>query len=335
MAQDARAGERSPTPRLDTELGAQLDAAAGAVAEHRRLTERLDVLRSALASARAARADAEGALARATADLRRITSPGPAALLAAVRGRRPALLADLRAEETAAAARVADARRAIDDDERESEAVRAVLTGLGDVDGWYAGALAAAETWAVQTASPAAPELRRLGRSAQALRRELTGLDELSAAADRAATALTAALGHLDDAWERAQDERRARTRPFRRHTVILTDGRKADRMDQAVGQMHQAGEALRVLASRLDGIGLDRAAGLMAADFLGPFDFLFDAAPLHRSFVDGIAGAGDRVHDALDAVDRARVAIAASRVEAGGRLADVDRRREELLRGL
>ncbi|MFC7021988.1 hypothetical protein ACFQHV_02500 [Promicromonospora thailandica] len=316
------------------QLQAELDAAAEAVAEHRALAERFGVLRSALDGSRTELTDAAAALDRATAGIRRLGRPVPSTILAVVRGRRAALLADRRTEQATAEARAAAARTAIADREREIAAVRATLRGLGDVDAWYAGALAAAEAWSIQTASPAVPELRRLADASQVLRRELAELDELSATADRARTALVGALGHLDDAWGRAQAERRARTRRFRRSPILLTDGRKADQMDQAAGLMRKAGESLRELARKIDGVGHDRADRLAAVQFLGPFDFLFDTAVLHRFFVDGAYDAGDRVHDALDAVDRAQAAVTVRSVEVAGRLADLDQRRERLLTG-
>ncbi|MFD7310485.1 hypothetical protein [Promicromonospora sp. NPDC059942] len=313
---------------------AELQAAQEAVVEHRDLVERLGAARSTLAAARDELARATVALAGAEAALRTLERPSPALILAALRGRRAEWLAVRRSERDDAQARVAEARTTVDGWERELTAVRAGLDALGDVDGWHAAASAAAETWALQVGARGAAELRRLAQQADEVRRELADLREVEDAVDQAGTALVGALPHLDAARSMATDERRARSWP-RDRLFILSDGRKADEMDQAVGLIRKAAAALRVLAREFDEVERDRIDHLLDDDYLGTFDFLFDHRFNNRNFMDRVDGAVDRVHEALGIVEQADRRTGRRTAEVDAQLADLGRRRDRLLMSL
>lgn len=313
---------------------AELQAAQEAVVEHRELVERLGAAQSTLAAARDELARATGALAGAVAAVRVLERLSPTLIQAALRGRRAEWLAARRSEQDDAEARVAEARTTVDGWERELTAARAGLDALGDVDSWHAAALAATETWAIQVGAREAAELRRLAQQADAVRRELVGLREMEDAVDHAGTALVDALHHLDAARSMASDERRARSWP-RENLFILSDGRKADEMDQAVGLMRKAGASLRVLAREFDEVERDRIDHLLDDDYLGTFDFLFDHRFNNRTFMDRIDGAVDRVHEALGIVEQTDRRTGRRTAEFGAQLADLDRRRGRLLMDL
>lgn len=311
---------------------AELEAAHEAVAEHRRLSERLGVVRSALAASQDDLAQATEVLAGETAEIRKLESLSPTLIRAYLRGKRAERLATRRSAKEAAEARVAAARAVVDNGERELSEVRAGLDRLGDVDAWHAAALATKETWAVQMGAHGTAELRQLAKRADVLRRELTELREVADAAHHAGTALSAALPHLDRAGSLARGERRARTSWPNESPFLLSDGRKADEMDRAVGLMRKAGASLRVLSRRIDGLGSDRVDRLVADDFVGTFDFLLDHRVNNETFMNRIDGALDRVHEALDAIEQAHQSTARRTAELDAQLADLGRRREQLL---
>ncbi|MDR7384383.1 hypothetical protein [Promicromonospora iranensis] len=310
---------------------AELSAAHKAVGEHRRLSERLGVVQSTLAEARDEFAQATEVLVAETAEVRKLESLSLTRIWAALRGKRADQLTARRSEQDAAKARVAAARAVVDTWERELSAARAGLEGLGDVDTWHAAALAAKETWAIQVGAHGAGELRQLSKQTDALRLELTELREVAGAIDHARTALTAALHHLDRSGSLAVDERRARAWPHS-NSFILSDGRKADEMDQAVGLMRKAGASLHVLSRQMDGLGYERFEQLMAHEFIGTFDFLFDNRFNNELFMNRLEDTLDRVHGALGAVEQAHQSTDLRIVELGALLADLDQRRERLL---
>jgi hypothetical protein len=143
--------------------------------------------------------------------------------------------------------------------------------------------------------------------------------------------ALSAALPHLDRAGSLARGERRARSWP-NDGRFILSDGRKADEMDQAVGLMRKAGALLRVLSRQIDGLGSDNVDRLVADDFVGTFDFLLDHQVNNKIFMNRIDVALVQVHEALDAIEQAHQSTDRRTAELDAQLADLVRRREQLL---
>ena len=313
---------------------AELEAAHQAVVEHQRLSERLGVVQPALAEAQYELAQATEALVGEAAEVHKLESLSPMLIWASLRGKRAEWLTTRRSAEEAAKVRVAAAQTVVDNGERGLSAVRAGLDGLGDVHTWHSAALAAKETWATQMGVHGAAELRRLAKQADVLRHELTELREVADAAHFAGTALTAALEHLDRAGSFALDERRARSWP-RDSLFILSDGRKADEMDQAVGLMRKAGALFRVLSRKVDGLGRDSVDRLVAEDFLGTFDFMFDNRFNGALFMNRLEDAHERVHEALGAIEQAHQSTDRRTVELDAQLADLDRRREQLLMSL
>lgn len=286
---------------------------------------------STLAGARDELAQATEVLVAATAEVWKLESLSPTLIWAALRGKRADQLTARRSEQEAATARVAAARAVVDTWERELSAVRAGLGGPGDVDTWHAAALAAKETWAIQVGAHGAGELRQLAKQTDALRLELTELREVAGAIDHARTALTAAIEHLDRSGSFAVDERRARAWP-RSNSFVLSDGHKVDEMDQAVGLMRKAGASLRGLSQRMDGLGYERFEQLMAHEFVGTLDFLFDHRFNNAIFMNRLEDAFDQVQGALGAVEQAHQSTEWRIVELGAQLADLDQRRERLL---
>jgi hypothetical protein len=314
------------------QLQAELAAADEAVIEHRGLSERLGVVQSALSAARYELAQATEALVGETVAVQRLESLSPTLIWAALRGKRAEQLTARRSEQGAAEARVAAARTAVDNCEREFSAVRAGLDSLGDVDTWYVAALAAKETWAIQVGAHGAGELRQLAKQADVLRHELTGLREVADAAHHAGTALTAALPHLDRSEWLARRERRIRNRLHHRSPFILSNGRKADEMDQAFGLMRKAGASLRILSRQIDGLGHDRVDRMLADNFFGPYDLLFANRFINALFMNRVDDAFDRVDEALCAVEQVHQSTDRRMAELDAQLADLGGRRERLL---
>jgi hypothetical protein len=313
---------------------AELQAAHDAVAEHRELSNRLDEVLSTLAVARDELAHATEALARAVTKVHELRRLSPALILAALRGERAERLRTRLSEQEAAEARVAEAQATVARWEQEHTAVRTGLDGLGDVSAWHAAVLATMETWAVQVGSHRATELRRLAQQAEVLRGELADLREVEDAVDHAGTALVGAIQHLDAARSMAVGERRARSWP-RDGLFILSDGRKADEMDQAVGLIRKAGASLRVLSREFDELERDRVDRLTAEDFIGTFDFLLDHKLNHGTFMDRIEDTLGRVHEALGTVAQTHQRAERRKAELDARLVDLARRRELLLMSL
>ncbi|MFC7021989.1 hypothetical protein ACFQHV_02505 [Promicromonospora thailandica] len=334
MAQDAhQSGSQQPgsqqpgSRRPGHEIQAELEAAQQAVAEHRRLSGRLESARAALATAEKGLARATEALAGEAADVRRLEELSPTLIWATLRGDRDERLEAERAEQRAAEYQVAAARRAVAVAERESAVVAADLAGLGDVGARRDRALAAKESWVVGSGADGARELTGLAAEVGAARAELTEVREVVAAADVAGAALAGARKHLDSAsgWA-AYDTFGG--------GGFVADLVKREKMDQAVALMRTADEALHALARELGDLGRDGVGGIGVDGLSATFDVWLDDIFSDWSVMNRINEARDRVRAAQVAVGGVRQGAADRAAALEARLGELGARREHLLTG-
>jgi hypothetical protein len=309
------------------QVQAELEAAQEAIFEHARLSGRHTTAESALAAAQAELARATEALEGEAADVQKLEDFSPTLIWATMRGNRDERLEVERAEHRAAEYRVAAARAAVSSADRERTEVRRALTGLGDVAARRTAALAAKEAWVIATRADGADELGGLAEQVGTTRGELTELREVVGAAERAGRALTSALGHLDSAGSWAAYDTFG-------GGGFLTDMIKREKMDQAVVLMRDADEALRALTRELGDLGQDGVGGITSDGLEDMFDVWFDNIFSDWSVMSRIGEARDRVRAALNAVGEVQERAAGRAVVLEGGLANLGKRREQLLTG-
>ena len=123
----------------------ELEAAQEAVAEHARLTGRVQRARTQVGDATGGLAQARSVLGEERRDVEKLESFSPTRIWAGLRGSRDADLAREQAEQQAAAYAVALAESRLAQARAEHDAAAATLAALGDVAARREGALAAKE----------------------------------------------------------------------------------------------------------------------------------------------------------------------------------------------
>jgi chemotaxis protein histidine kinase CheA len=315
--------DRSTAQQVQSEL----EAAQEAIFEHARLSGRHATAESALAAAQAELARALEALEGEAADVQKLEDFSPTLIWATMRGNRDERLEVERAEHRAAEYRVAAARAAVNSADRERTEVRRALAALGDVTARRTAALAAKEAWVVSAGADGADELGRLATEVGTTRGELTELQEVARAAQRAEQALNGALAHLDSASNWAAYDTFG-------GGGFFSDMMKREKMDQAVVLMRNADETLRALTRELGDLGEKGVGGIASDSLEDMFDVWFDNIFSDWSVMSRIDEARGRVRAALSAVDDVRQGAATRTVVLEGRLGNLGMRRERLLTG-
>ncbi|WP_254549864.1 hypothetical protein [Catellatospora tritici] len=184
------------------DIQTRLTAAAEAVGEHQVTTQRCRELRERVDSAQRKLDMVTEAHATEAADVAKLESLSLTRIWVALRGSRDDALARERAEEQAAAYRVAEAKERLRVLADELAAARARLSSLRTAEADYAAVLAEKEQHLAATGDARAGRLLELAERRGSLTAEIKELREAMAAAGRAADSLdhvALLLGKADD----------------------------------------------------------------------------------------------------------------------------------------
>ncbi|GAA1145897.1 hypothetical protein [Nocardioides aquiterrae] len=312
----------------DDHVHEELAAALAAVAEHARLTARLERARAAETEAAAASSQARGRLAEETADVEALESFSPTRVWAALRGSRDADLDREQAEKQAAEYAVARADAVLQAARDEVRRAETGLAALGDVAGRRDRALQAKEDSLVGAGGPVAAELTRIAGELGTADAEAAEVAEAAAAGEIAATCLARADELLGKAGDWASYDTFLGGGMF-------TDAMKYDRMDQAQRLLHDADLALRRFAHELADVGLQATVqGLSVDGLTQAFDVWFDNIFTDWSVKNRISDAARRTAEAAQAVHDLRVRLDRRQRELADRQAALRAERERLLAG-
>ena len=297
----------------------ELTAAYEGLAEHARLTARIEraesVLDEAVARAEAARAE----LVREAEEVADLESFSPARIWASVRGVRVAELDRAEAERQAASYTAARCEAEVARARAELDASRAARAALGDVFGRRDRALGAAEEWVRSTGGPAADELTAIATEVGTLR---STAGELREALDAA----VAASQHLAAAGAALEQARGLATYDTFFNGGVVGDMMKYQRVDEAEHLLRGADQALRRLAVELADVGMHGGVpGVEVSQMTRTFDVWFD-----NIFSDW--SVRDRIVRAADGAAAAAHAVALTGRSLETRLADVRAREAELV---
>ncbi|MFC4787196.1 hypothetical protein ACT8ZV_22155 [Nocardioides sp. MAHUQ-72] len=303
----------------------ELEAAQEAVADHQRLTGRVDRAQRAVQGASQVLVEARSVLGRETSDVAKLESFSPTRIWAGLRGSRDVDLAREQAEQQAAAYAVAQAESRLAQARAEHDAAAAALAALGDVAARRERALAAKEELLTASGAPGGTELTAIAGELGGLRSQLhevrQALDAAGAAAARLADA-GVMLGKAHD-WS---------TYDTFLDGGMLGDMMKYDRMDRASALMREADRAMRHLSTELADVGVAGVGGVEVTGLVQAFDVWFDNIFSDWSVRTRIAEAARRTDAAAAAVHRVRAGLGARETELAGAVARLAARREELL---
>jgi hypothetical protein len=296
----------------------ELTGALGAVAEHGRVSARVERARAAEEPARQAVAEARAELAEEQDDVRRLESFSTARIWATLKGSRDTDLDREQAEQQAAEYAVAKAEAWLAGCREETERAAAELARLGDVAARRERALAAKEQWLRDAPGPAGVRLAAIAATVADLDAEATETREAIAAGKVAAGALEKAQRMLGSAGGWA-------TYDTFFGGGMFTDAMKYSRMDDAQRLLHAADRALRTLRAELADVGVHAVvADLRISGLTQAFDVWFDNIFSDWSVRDRISRASARTDEAARVVHEIRVRLAR-------RAEDLERRRAAL----
>lgn len=304
----------------------ELEAALEAVAEHGRVSARLQRARASEESAKGAAVQAHAQLASETEDVRALESFSPTRIWATLRGSRDTDLDREEAERQAAEYAAARADAWLVSTHDEVRRAEAELAALGDVHGRRDTALAEKERLLTEVGGSAGAELATIADELAAARSGVKEVDEAIAAGEQAAAALSRAGDVLGSAGSWA-------TYDTFFGGGMITDMVKYDRMDEAQRLLHVADQALRRLSTELADVGMTAVVqGLSVDGLTQAFDVWFDNIFSDWSVKSRIDQAARRTAEASGMVHQVRTRLAAQRRELEARLADLTGRRERLL---
>ena len=313
-----------PARQVHDELAAALEA----VAEHARVTARLDRARRAEESAREAAVRAHEQLAVEARDVRALESFSPTRIWATLKGSRDTDLDREEAERQAAEYAAARADAWLVSTHDEVRRAEAELAALGDVHARRDRALADKERLLTEAGGTAGAELGRVAEEAASARASTKEVREAAAAGEQAAATLARAQEVLGSAGSWA-------TYDTFFGGGMLTDMVKYDRMDEAQRLLHDADQALRRLSVELADVGMTAVVSGLSVDGLTrAFDVWFDNIFTDWSVKSRITDAARRTDEAAGAVHEIRTRLAGRERELAARLAELTDQRERLLLG-
>ncbi|MCL2542856.1 MAG: hypothetical protein FWE71_10425 [Nocardioidaceae bacterium] len=266
-----------------------------------------------------ARAHAEESAARAKAaaermttkqhDVERLEDLSWARIVAVLRGSRDQDLEREQAEADAARYTAATEKARAEADARTVSDLVRRLDELGDVDASYAAALAAKETWLRTQDTPDAHRLSEVAEEQGRLTAETHELDEAEAAGRDAERHLAEAMALLDSAasWS---------TWDTFGGGGMLTDMAKHAKMEQAQARLADADRALKAFDRELADVNRGLGDDLHLDGLTFAFDVWFD------NFFSDLG--------VLRRIDKARDAVAATRVQVRDLRLGLRRKRQE-----
>ncbi|CAI9403551.1 hypothetical protein [Nocardioides sp. T2.26MG-1] len=304
----------------------ELEAALEGVAEHARVTARLQRARQSEESARGAAVQARAQAAAETRDVRALESFSPTRIWATLRGSRDTDLDREEAERQAAEYAAARAEAWLVSTHDEVRRAEAELAALGDVHGRRERATAAKEQWVAEAGGPTGEELGRIADELASSSAAAKEVREALAAGEQAAAALARASEVLGSAGSWA-------TYDTFFGGGLITDMVKYDRMDEAQRLLHGADQALRRLSAELADVGMTEVVhGLSVDGLTQAFDVWFDNIFTDWSVKSRITEAARRTAEAAGVVHEIRTRLAGRQRDLDTRVAELTAQRERLL---
>lgn len=258
-------------------------------------------------------------------DVRRLEGLSPSRLWATLRGDIDDRAARERAERDAAARALAGAESRHAEARRAADGLRAAGEALGDTEGSYATALAALERSLQGAGAAESVELAEIATLIGAAADERREIAEAIAAVEAAATALHDARGRLDSAggWS---------TYDTFFGGGFVADLVKHGHLDEATAAFGRVNRALERVRIELSDIGAAPPVGVVVSESLAVFDVLFDNIVSDWMVRDRIAAAREEVVVLQVRLSELLRALAERDAATAQRLAELARRREELL---
>lgn len=305
----------------------EITRAEAARAEARSLGTRLTAAQAHANESRRRADEQASRFADEERDVEKLESMSWVRIWATLRGGRATDLERETAERDAARYAAAEAAHRATMAEADVRAIEAQLSALGDVDGAYARALDAKETWLREHPGAATARLAEIATR----RGELVALDHENREAHEAGAR---AHGALSDALDVLSSAASWSTWDTFGGGGLLTDMMKYDRLEEAQRLVRSANDAMASFATELADVGVAGVEGVQIDGLVRTFDVWFD-----NIFSD--MSVRSRIHEARDRLETARSAVARIMDDLVATKRDIDREtaalraeREEAVRG-
>jgi hypothetical protein len=220
----------------------------------------------------------------------------------------------------------AEAEARLESMRRDRAALESRLGELGDPDQRFREALTAKEAWLQENGSEAAASLTEIAER----RGELRALDKELREAHQAGREAHGLLGHASSLLGSAGSWS---TWDAFGGGGLLTDMMKYDKVDQATDALRRADVALSRFSRELADVALPSVQGVQVDQMMRTFDVWFDNIFSDMAVRSRIQDAAQRVAGALTQVERALGALEDRGRGLERELAELERRREELVR--
>ncbi|HEX5772399.1 MAG TPA: hypothetical protein VFY11_15670 [Nocardioidaceae bacterium] len=309
-----------------TQIQNHLEQAAADREERTQLTRRIEASEPHLAHLEGRLEEQRRKLGDETADVDRLESFSGAKVWAHLKGSHASDLERETAERDAARYAVAEAQARLESMRRDRAALESRLGELDDAEQRFREALAAKEAWLQENGSAAAASLVEIAER----RGELQALDKELREAHHAGRE---AHGLLSDASSLLGSAGSWSTWDAFGGGGLLTDMMKYGKVDQASDALRRADVALARFSRELADVALPSVHGVEVDQMMRTFDVWFDNFFSDMAVRSRIQDAGQRVAGALTQVERALGAIEERGRDLERELAELERRREELVR--
>jgi chromosome segregation ATPase len=308
------------------QIQADLERAVADREERARLARRLEAAQPHLTQLEARVEELRRKLGDEAADVERLESFSTARIWAQLKGSHASDLERETAEREAARYAVAEAEARLESMRRDLAALESRLGELGDTDRRYRDALAVKETWLRETGSTVTESLAEIAER----RGHLQAVDAEMREAHQAGRAAHDLLAHASSLLGSAGSWS---TWDAFGGGGLLTDMMKYDKVNQATEALRRADGALTRFSRELADVALPSVQGVQVDQLMRTFDVWFDNIFSDLAVRSRIQDAGQRVSGAIVQVERALTALAERGHELQRELAELDRRREELVR--
>ena len=309
-----------------TQIQSHLEQAAADREERSQLTRRIEASEPHLAHLEGRLEELRRKLGDETADVERLESFSGAKVWAHLKGSHASDVERETAERDAARYAVAEAEARLESMRRDRAALESRLGELDGADERFREALAAKEAWLQENGSAAAASLVEIAER----RGELQALDKELREAHQAGREAHGLLSHASSLLGSAGSWS---TWDAFGGGGLLTDMMKYDKVDQASDALRRADVALARFSRELADVELPSVHGVQVDQLMRTFDVWFDNFFSDMAVRSRIQDAAQRVAGALTQVERALGAIEERGRGLERELADLERRREELVR--
>jgi chromosome segregation ATPase len=309
-----------------TQIQNQLEQAAADREERTQLTRRVEASEPHLVHLEGRLEELRRKLGDETADVERLESFSGAKVWAHLKGSHASDVERETAERDAARYAAAEAEARVESMRRDRAALESRLGDLEDAEQRFREALTAKEAWLQENGSAAAASLVEIAErrgELQALDKELREAHEAGREAHGLLSHASSLLGSAGSwsTWDAFGGG------------GLLTDMMKYDKVDQASDALRRADVALTRFSRELADVELPSVHGVQVDQMMRTFDVWFDNFFSDMAVRSRIQDAAQRVAGALTQVERALGAIEERGRDLGRELAELERRREELVR--